>query len=98
MAVAMVSLVNGLFSPFGAVVFGLMPVWMPSFVPVSLPLALAVTAMITAFGTLLISGIPAAVYERLTGAPTSTETSLWLWLGSAVLLTLPALPVIAGLM
>lgn len=97
MAVAVVSLVNGLFSPFVALVYSLMPFWMPSFVPVSLPVVLMLSSMITAFGTLLLSGIPAALFERATGSDGSTATSLYIWLATAVLMTLPALPVLATL-
>lgn len=96
-AVAIVALINGLFSPLVAMVLSLMPFWMPEFVPASLPIALMMSAMITAFGTLLISGIPAALFERLTGQYESTEFSLYIWLGAAVLMTLPALPTIVSL-
>jgi hypothetical protein len=41
--------------------------------------------------TLLIAGIPAALYERLRGASTSTIGSLTIWLLAAVLLSLPTI-------
>lgn len=93
-AIAIVSLVNGLFSPFLVVVLSLVPFWMPEFVPASMPLALALSAIITAFGTLLLSGIPAAIYERLSGSSDSTSTSMYVWLGVALLMSLPAVGVI----
>src|SRR5262245_11060 len=40
--------------------------------------------------TLLIAGIPAALYERIRGLKTSTPVSLGIWLIAAILLTLPA--------
>jgi hypothetical protein len=97
MAVAVVSLLNGLFSPFVVLVYSLVPFWLPEFVPATPSIALMLSAMITAFGTLLLSGIPAALYERLTGARDSTFTSMCIWLAAAVLMSLPAVPVIAGL-
>lgn len=97
MAVALVSLVNGLFSPFVVLVYSLMPFWLPEFIPASPSVALMLSAMITAFGTLLLSGIPAALYERATGAQGSTIASMCVWLGAAVLMSLPTLPVLAGL-
>jgi hypothetical protein len=39
--------------------------------------------------TLLIAGIPAALYERIRGLKASTPVSLGIWLIAAVLLTLP---------
>lgn len=41
--------------------------------------------------TLLIAGIPAAVYERIRGLKESTPLSLAIWLAAAVLLSLPTL-------
>jgi hypothetical protein len=41
--------------------------------------------------TLLIAGIPAALYERLRGTSTSTIGSLTVWLLATVLLTLPTI-------
>jgi hypothetical protein len=41
--------------------------------------------------TLLIAGIPAAIYERLMGYKSSTLVSLGIWLIVTLLLTLPSL-------
>ena len=41
--------------------------------------------------TLLVAGIPAALYERWRGLPESTPGSLAVWLLSALLLTAPTL-------
>lgn len=97
-AIALVSLFNGLFSPMTAVVLSLLPFWMPEVMPVSVSLALMLSALISACGTLLISGIPAAVYERATGRADSTRGSMYVWLATAVLLSLPAAGVVARLL
>ena len=42
--------------------------------------------------TIILGGIPAALYERFIGAKDdSTEVSLWIWLAGTALLTLPAI-------
>ena len=41
--------------------------------------------------TLLLAGIPAALYERVRGLQQSTPGSLAIWLLATVLLTLPAI-------
>lgn len=41
--------------------------------------------------TLLIAGIPAALYERVRGAQTSTVASITIWLLATILLTLPTI-------
>ncbi|MBX9589903.1 MAG: hypothetical protein K2X43_11395 [Hyphomonadaceae bacterium] len=41
--------------------------------------------------TLLIAGIPAALYERIRGLRTSSPVSVGIWLAATLLLTLPTL-------
>jgi hypothetical protein len=42
--------------------------------------------------TIIVGGIPAAVYEHFAGAKDdSTPTSLWIWLAGTALLAVPAL-------
>jgi hypothetical protein len=43
-------------------------------------------------GTVILAGIPAALYEGHVGAKDdSTEASLWIWLAGTALLALPAM-------
>jgi hypothetical protein len=48
--------------------------------------SLAISAM-----TLLVAGIPAALYERVRGLQQSTPASLTIWLLATLLLTLPTI-------
>ena len=41
--------------------------------------------------TLMLAGIPAAIYERIRGLQTSTSVSLGIWLAATLLLTLPTI-------
>jgi hypothetical protein len=58
-----------------------------------------VEALIFYFGSLMLStatiilgGIPGAIYERWIGASDdSTVTSLWIWLAGTAILTVPAI-------
>lgn len=50
-----------------------------------------VTPVAIAVMTLLIAGIPAAVYERIRGLQGSSVVSLAIWLIGTVLLTLPTI-------
>jgi hypothetical protein len=49
------------------------------------------TPIVIAVMTLLIAGIPAALYERIRGLHTSTAVSVGIWLAATVLLTLPTI-------
>jgi hypothetical protein len=51
----------------------------------------SVTSVFIAAMTLLIAGIPAAIYERVRGLKSSTPVSLGIWLAVAVLLSLPTI-------
>lgn len=54
-------------------------------------LALMTASLMASTATIIVGGIPAALYERYIGAKDdSTDTSLWIWLAATGLLTLPA--------
>ncbi len=40
--------------------------------------------------TIMLAGIPAALYERMSGSTESTSISMWIWLACTALVTLPA--------
>jgi len=51
----------------------------------------SLTSLFIAAMTLLIAGIPAAIYERIRGLKASTPVSLGIWLVAAVVLSLPTI-------
>jgi hypothetical protein len=95
-AVVAVALYNGLFSPLTIVVLQWAPAWMPTFVPFSLPVALYGASLIVATTTLVLAGVPAALYERSRGLAASSGLSCLIWLIGAILLTVPAIQVAIG--
>ena len=49
------------------------------------------SSLMVSTATIILGGIPAALYERFTGAKDdSTPVSLWIWLAGTAILTLPA--------
>jgi hypothetical protein len=92
-AIAFFGMINGLFNQVW-LLFALQHVMIfsPAVLFGSVPLTLMFSSLMVATATIIISGIPAAIYERFVGAKDdSTEASLWIWLAGAGLLTLPAL-------
>lgn len=89
-AVVGISVLNGLFSPFLAIAVPIAAVLMPEVFPRSVGWVLFFSSLLVASGTLLFSGVPAALYERLVDRGRG-QVALWIWLGGAVLLALPAL-------
>jgi hypothetical protein len=90
-AILGVTLVNGFMSPMVPLVFIMAPVWLPEFAPHNQISVLYGTSLIVSVSTLMISGVPAGIFERLTGRQETDQTSMLVWLGAAILLTLPGL-------
>lgn len=90
-AIALVAVVNGIFSPVLLLLLALAPVWMPDLLPRTGPVMFYASSLLLSALTVMLSGVPAAIYERARGLKDSDGTSLTIWLGGAVLLTLPAL-------
>jgi hypothetical protein len=58
----------------------------------SVSLTLMFSSLMISTGTIILGGIPAAIYERARGAKDdSTEVSMWIWLAGTGILTLPAM-------
>ena len=90
--IAFFGMVNGLFNqalvPF-AYLFA--KVLAPALLFGSESLTLMFASLMASTATIIVGGIPAALYERSIGArDDSTEVSLWIWLAGTALLTLPA--------
>ena len=56
----------------------------------NLSLTLMFASLMVSTATVILGAIPAAIYERVTGATESNNVSLWIWLAGVALLTLPA--------
>jgi hypothetical protein len=83
-----VALLHGLVpTPIFAIVVAWAPLWWPFvFAPTQSILIYAAALMISTL-TLLLAGVPAAIYERLTDKTEPSETAAWIWLAGTVVLT-----------
>ena len=86
-----VSVLNGLFSPYLVIAMPIAAVLMPEVFPRSVGWVLFFSSLLVASTTLLVSGVPAALYERLFDRGRGGQVALWIWLAGAALLALPAL-------
>ncbi len=92
-AIAFFGMINGIFNQLG-LLFALIHVQIlaPSLLFGSVPLTLIFSSLMVSTATLILAGIPAALYEHFVGAKDdSTEVSMWIWLAGTALLTLPAI-------
>jgi hypothetical protein len=91
--IAFFGMINGIFNQL-ALLFALIHVQVlaPALLFGSVPLTLMFSSLMVATGTIILGGIPAALYERFIGAnDDSTEASLWIWLAGTGILTIPAI-------
>jgi hypothetical protein len=56
----------------------------------SLSLTLMFASLMVSTATVILGGIPAAIYEQVTGKSESNRVSLWIWLAGTAILALPA--------
>ena len=91
--IAFFGMINGLFNQV-ALLFALLHVQVlaPTLLFGSVSLTLLFSSLMVSTATIILGGIPAALYERYIGAKDdSTTVSLWIWLAGTGLLTLPAI-------
>ncbi len=90
-ALLVVAALNGLFAPTLVIPLSAIRLVFSETAIASPEAALWGSSLLWALFTLMVAGIPAALYERLVRAEGSTALSLAIWLAGAVLLSLPAL-------
>lgn len=95
MLVIGICILNGLYSPFLRVAIPIAAVLMPEVFPKTSEWVLFFSGILVSSATLFFSGVPAALWERLSGDPES-PTAMWIWLAGAVLMTLPALRILTA--
>lgn len=85
------AIVNGIFSPLTIFVIALYWLWYPILLPPYLPVVAMLASLIVSTLTIMLAGVPAAVYERFTGSHRTDSVSAWIWLSCAALLSAPAI-------
>ena len=92
-AIAFFGMINGLpfFNPVYLLALGFSDRLMSAPLFGSLPLIFFFASLMLSTATVILAGIPAAIYERVVGAKDdSTQASLWIWLAGTAILALPA--------
>ena len=91
--IAFFGMINGLFNQLW-LWFALIPMQIlaPALLFGNVSLTLMFSSLMVSTATIVLAGIPAALYERFTGQrEDSNAVSLWIWLAGTALLTLPAM-------
>ena len=91
--IAFFGMVNGLFNQTWLLFAILnMQILAPALLFGSVSLTLMFASLMVSTATIILGGIPAALYEHYIGAKEdSTDASMWIWLAGTAILTLPAM-------
>ena len=91
--IAFFGMINGLFNQLW-LLFALIHVQIlaPALLFGSVSLTLLFSSLMVSTATIILGGIPAAIYEQFKGMTEDSDAvSLWIWLAGTALLTLPAI-------
>jgi hypothetical protein len=90
--IAFFGMINGIFNPLFFFVFQISVYLMAAPLFGSTGAIAYFSSLMLSTATVILGGIPAALYERYVGAKEdSTVVSLWIWLAFTAILTLPAI-------
>ncbi len=93
-AIVGLAMLNGMFSPLREQFFVILVAFAPAFFIGSPLLVLYLTMLVVATVTIMLAGVPTALFERATGRATSDGTSMTIWLVGTAILSLPGLLVL----
>lgn len=94
-AVLLLALFGGLLSPLKFVLLATAPTWLPALLPgvghyLLFPEAMVwVASAVAVVATLLIAGVPAALYERVRGSKVPDGTAMTIWMVAVFLTMIP---------
>lgn len=89
--IAALTLVNGIFSPMTMIAAQLWPVWLPGYIKPTIPIISYGSMLLTSLFTLVMSGLPAAVSERVFAEKLEPNLIMWIWFGTAFMISIPGL-------
>ena len=85
------SIVNGILSPYLNIAIPVSAALMPELFPRTVEWVLLWASLLLSSATLLVSGVPAALYERFVSDDPKGTVSMWIWLAGAAALCLPVI-------
>jgi uncharacterized protein YqgC (DUF456 family) len=90
-AVVALSAVNGVLSPVTPVLMLFTPIWYPDLLPVTQSAVLYTASIIVSTVTLMLAGLPAALWERAFATSAFGRQGNLVWLVSVLFLSMPGL-------
>lgn len=92
--ILLLGLISGIFSPYKFIIILAMRALAPGLLLSSPQIVLLLSMLIFATLTIMLAGIPAALFERATGRTDSDRMSYLIWFGATCILCIPAFRVL----
>jgi hypothetical protein len=89
--IMLLSLANGFASPRLIMVFALQGIWYPAFLPAGLGWMFGLSGAVLALLYFMLSGVPAAIAEKLAGGRMTMDQTHVLWLFTLAVMSWPTL-------
>lgn len=84
-------ILNGLFSPLLPQAIGVALVMAPAFFVGSTGMLFLLASLLLSTATIMVAGVPAALFERATGRTETDGAAYAIWLATMAVISLPAL-------
>jgi len=88
------AILNGIFSADQFVVSAFSPFWYPWLFPRSPEIIQFLSSLILSTLTVMVAGVPAAIYERVRGLADTNTVSAGIWAACSLVLLYPSVPLI----
>lgn len=90
LGVVMICVLSGILSPYTFLAGSLIAsFWLPELAAASPNILAYLSSIVGSTIILMLSGVPAAIYERIAGLETSNTTSMLIWMAGAAILSIP---------
>ncbi|MEZ5839830.1 MAG: hypothetical protein R3D02_05185 [Hyphomicrobiales bacterium] len=90
-AIVALAIVNGIFSPLLPQAIGIVLVMAPAFFIGSPQVLFLLASLLLSTATIMLAGVPAALFERATGRAGTDGAAFAVWLAATAVLALPGL-------
>lgn len=88
--IAAIAMLNGVLPPYLTFALEQSPIWFPGALTTSPAVLLYGSSLFVSAATLLVGGVPAALYERFAGTGKSTPVSMTIWLVTVAAISFPS--------
>lgn len=88
--ISMIAFATAVFSPVRLPIFLLLPVVLPDILWQNLQVLIFINTLVIAMSVIVLSGVPAAIFERVARRPRGDDVTMMVWAVSAAIIAMGA--------